>query len=67
MCMDPANATFENDFRCVNDINTAYEESCRENRQLKRLNYELFQKIKNLEEQLSIYKSPGDTNLIDLI
>ena len=67
LCMEPANATFENDFRCVNDINTAYEESCRENRQLKRLNYELFQKIKNLEEQLNIYKFPGNTNLIDLI
>ena len=65
--MEPANATFENDFRSVNDINTAYEETCRENRQLKRLNYELFQKNKNLEQQLNIYKFPGDTNLIDLI
>jgi predicted RNase H-like nuclease (RuvC/YqgF family) len=65
--MEPAIVTFENDFRSVNDINTAYEEICRENRQLKRINYELYQKIKNLEEQLSVYKFPGDTNLIDLI
>jgi len=40
--MEPAIVTFENEFRSVNDINTAYEESCRENRKLKRLNYELF-------------------------
>ena len=67
LCLEPSNVSFETNFREVNDINVAYEESCKENRQLKRLNYELFEKIKNLEKQLNIYTGSGSVNLIDLI
>ncbi len=67
LCLEPSNRSFETDFREVNDINVAYEESCKENRQLKRLNYELFEKIKNLEKQLNIYTGSGSINIIDLI
>ena len=65
-CLTPAQNKFETDFRCVNDINMAYEESCRENRKLKRINYELFEKIQNLEKQLSYFVTPNNINLIDL-
>lgn len=44
----PANEEFHTDFSDINDINKAYEEKCRENRNLKQLNYEYLQDNKDL-------------------
>lgn len=66
LCLEPANEQFKSDFRSANDMNVAYEEACRENRKLKKINYELFEKIKHLEKQLTTYRNPETINLIDL-
>lgn len=54
--IDPANLLFYNDFKNSNDINQLYEEKCKENRILKKVNYEYSEKIKELEALIRTYK-----------
>ena len=63
LCINPANYKFKLDFKEVNDINIAYEEKCKENRVLKKLNYEYKHELDKLKET---FNSPKCINLIDI-
>jgi len=61
--LDPANEMFSRDMNVANDINTAYEEKCKENRKLKQLNYNYKEEILMLRNELDKLKP----DLISLI
>ena len=63
LCIQPQNNRFQTDFKDVNDINVAYEEKCKENKILKKLNYEYKQDLDKLN---NILYSPATFNLIDI-
>lgn len=61
--LDPANQMFSSDMDEANDINTAYEEKCKENRKLKQLNYNYKEEITMLRKELDKLQP----NLINLL
>ena len=40
MCLIPANQLFKEEYGCSNNLNEAFDNKCKENRELKKLNYE---------------------------
>ena len=65
-CVDIFNEKFLSDFKEVSDINSDFEEKCKENRYLKTLIYELRQENKELKTEISKYHAPNYKNLIDV-
>ena len=66
LCLDSANQTFSSDMNEANDMNTAYEEKCKENRKLKQLNYNYKEEINMLKKELDKL-SRKQSDLISLL
>ena len=48
-CINPNNQEFKQDFGCSNNLHEAFENKCKENRNLKKLNYEYKEEIKKIK------------------